>query len=46
MARDRRARRASIAGSVLGPSAPEFQDRLSSVPSRFDSPLASLCLAS
>ena len=33
-----------IAGSVVGPSAPLFQERLSSVPSRLSSPLASLCL--
>jgi hypothetical protein len=36
----------TTAGSVVGPSTPQFQERLSSVPSRFDSPLASLCLTS
>ena len=34
------------AGSSVGPSAPQFHERLSSVPSRLASPLASLCLAS
>ena len=33
-----------IAGSSVGPSTPQFQLSLSSVPSRFSSPLASLCL--
>src|SRR5580700_8731961 len=42
VARDRCARRASTDGSSVGPSTPEFQDRLSSAPSRFDSPFASL----
>ena len=41
----RRPRNARMSGSVAGPSAPQFQERLSSVPSRLDSPLASLCLA-
>ena len=45
MARDCRSRSARMAGSVVGPSAPQFQDRLSEVPSRLDSPLASLCLS-
>ena len=39
-----RARSASIAGSSVSPSTPQFQLRLSSVPSRLPSPLASLCL--
>src|SRR5499427_996152 len=39
------ARRASTAGSSVGPSTPQFHDRLSSVPSRPPSPLASLCLS-
>ena len=42
--RSSRARAATIAGSSLGPSTPWFQERLSSVPSRLCSPLASLCL--
>src|SRR5580658_185416 len=46
MARDWRARRASTSGAGVGPSAPQFQERLSLVPSRLDSPLASLCLVS
>ena len=46
MARACRARRASTSGSGVGPSAPQFQERLSLVPSRFASPLASLCLVS
>ena len=46
MARDRCARSASTEASDVGPSAPEFQDRLSLAPSRLSSPLASLCLAS
>ena len=45
-ARDCRARSSTTSGSSLGPSTPQFQDRLSSVPSRLASPLASLCLAS
>src|SRR5690606_34140399 len=36
----------TIAGSSTGPSAPQFHDRLSSVPSRLSSPFASLCLRS
>ena len=32
--------------SSVGPSAPQFHERLSSVPSLFDSPFASLCLCS
>jgi hypothetical protein len=40
------ARRARTATSSVSPSAPQFQERLSSVPSRFSSPLASLCLRS
>src|SRR5439155_10673087 len=39
------ARRAQIAGSSVSPSAPQFHDRLSSVPSRLPSRLASLCLS-
>src|SRR5580692_3633732 len=46
MARACRARSASTSGSGVGPSAPQFQERLSLVPSRFASPLASLCLVS
>src|SRR5215469_3342327 len=38
------ARSAMIAGSLAGPSAPQFQDRLSLLPSWLPSPLASLCL--
>ena len=38
-------RRALTAGSSVGPSAPQFHERLSSVPSRLSSPLASLCLS-
>jgi hypothetical protein len=45
IARDWRARSASTPVSVVGPSAPQFQERLSLVPSRLDSPLASLCLS-
>src|SRR4029453_10069428 len=40
-----RARRASTALSSVGPSTPQFQDRLWLSPSRFSSPLASLCLS-
>ena len=40
-----RARSAWISGSSVGPSAPQFQERLSSVPSRLSSPLASLCFS-
>src|ERR1700689_1687124 len=43
IARVRCARSAVMAASVVGPSAPEFHDRLSLAPSRLDSPLASLC---
>ena len=32
--------------SLTSPSTPQFHDRLSSVPSRLDSPLAPLCLTS
>ena len=32
------------AGSSVGPSTPQFQLQLASLPSRFPSPLASLCL--
>src|SRR5580698_4844343 len=45
MARDWLARSASTAASSVGPSAPQFHERLSSVPSRLASPLASLCLS-
>jgi hypothetical protein len=45
IARDWRARSASTSASAVGPSAPQFQERLSLVPSRLDSPLASLCLS-
>ena len=40
-----RSRRALIAGSSVGPSAPQFQLLLSLAPSRLSSPLASLCLS-
>ena len=40
-----RLRSASIAGSSVGPSTPQFQLRLSSEPSRLFSPLASLCFS-
>src|SRR4051794_15930747 len=40
-----RSRSATTAGSSVGPSTPQFQDRLSSVPSRLSSMLASLCLS-
>src|SRR3954471_11208107 len=40
-----RSRSALIAGSSVSPSAPQFQDRLSSVPSRLPSLLASLCFS-
>src|SRR5579862_1665561 len=46
IARDCLARRASTSGSGVGPSAPQFHERLSSAPSRLLSPLASLCLVS
>ena len=39
-------RSAMISGSSVGPSTPQFHERLSSVPSRLSSPLASLCLSS
>ena len=35
---------ASTSGSSVGPSTPQFQLQLASLPSRFPSPLASLCL--
>src|SRR5262250_1713900 len=38
-----RSRRAFTTGSSMGPSAPQFHEALSSVPSRLSSPLASLC---
>src|ERR1700677_773751 len=44
MARDCLARSASTSGSVVSPSAPQFQERLSLVPSLLASPFASLCL--
>src|SRR4029077_13703072 len=40
-----RARSALMAGSSVGPSTPQFQERLSSVPSLFSSPFASLCFS-
>ena len=40
-----RLRSASMAGSSVGPSTPQFQLRLSSAPSRLSSPLASLCFS-
>src|SRR5581483_9795697 len=40
-----RARNALISGSSVSPSAPWFQERLSSVPSLLSSPFASLCLS-
>ncbi len=43
-ARDSRARSARTSGSPVGPSTPQFHDRLSSRPSRSLSPFASLCL--
>jgi hypothetical protein len=39
-----RRRSASMARSSVGPSAPQFQLKLSLAPSRLFSPLASLCL--
>src|ERR1017187_4438337 len=45
IARDWRALSSRMAESAVGPSAPQFQDRLSLVPSLFASPLASLCLS-
>src|SRR4030095_2640452 len=39
------ARSESTLGSAVGPSLPQFQDRLWLSPSRFSSPLASLCLS-
>ncbi len=41
-----RARSSWTAGSSVGPSAPQFQDRLKLSPSWLSSPLASLCLLS
>jgi hypothetical protein len=41
-----RARSARTAGSSVGPSAPQFQLMLSSLPSRLSSPLARLCFSS
>ena len=38
-------RRALMASSSVGPSAPQFHERLSVVPSLLSSPLASLCLS-
>jgi hypothetical protein len=43
-ARASAARRARMAGSRVGPSAPLFQEWLASLPSRLSSPLAALCL--
>ena len=40
-----RARSALISGSSVSPSTPQFQERLSSVPSRLSSRLASLCFS-
>ena len=40
-----RQRSALISGSSVSPSTPQFHERLSSVPSRLSSPLASLCLS-
>src|SRR5581483_5963170 len=40
-----RARNARTAGSSVGPSAPQFHERLSSLPSAFPSPFASLCFS-
>ena len=40
-----RARSARISGSSVGPSAPQFHERLSSVPSWLPSPFASLCFS-
>jgi hypothetical protein len=40
-----RSRKAAIAGSVVGPSTPQFHEMLLSVPSRLSSPLASLCFS-
>src|SRR5207302_323539 len=40
-----RSRSALTSASSVGPSAPQFHERLSSVPSRFPSPFASLCLS-
>src|SRR5439155_26476015 len=37
------ARSSFTAGSSVGPSTPQFHERLSSVPSRLPSPFASLC---
>ncbi|MPM61608.1 hypothetical protein SDC9_108468 [bioreactor metagenome] len=46
MLRTCRWRNALISGSSVSPSTPQFHERLSSEPSRFDSPLALLCLTS
>jgi hypothetical protein len=40
-----RQRSATISGSSVSPSTPQFHERLSSVPSRLPSPLASLCFS-
>ena len=40
-----RARSSTISGSSVAPSAPQFHERLSSVPSRLSSRFASLCLS-
>src|SRR5579859_2574684 len=44
IARDWRARSASTSGSVVSPSAPQFQERLSTAPSMLASAFPSLCL--
>ncbi len=41
-----RSRSVSTVASSVCPSTPQFQEWLSSAPSRFSSPLASLCLCS
>src|SRR5262249_31457810 len=40
-----RSRNPLISTSLLGPSTPQFQERLSELPSRFSSPFASLCFS-
>ena len=40
-----RARKLRISGSSVGPSAPQFHERLLLSPSRLSSPFASLCLS-
>ena len=40
-----RSRKAMISLSSVGPSAPQFQERLLELPSRLPSPLASLCFS-